>query len=324
MPTTTNYIWDEQNLLAESDGTNTINVVYTNEPQKYGNLISSRISGATSYHAFDALGSTRQLTSSAGGTTDTAIYDAWGNVMNRTGTTAARLLWIGALGYYADAENGQIVVRRRPYAPATARWTALDPADPSVSLNGFAYADARPVTLSDPTGMQAGKPAPSKIRVCCTFDRVCHYCWPFGSHPDTTTRDVSCELPAGIVTPAALAEAANECCSANKPSNNWVNPYIRCGYWTSFGRVGGCAPGSGGKMTCSDELQDFFRKLNSFLNGGAELTDPDDLRLACDVFCQCLFGKKTPMAKSCIGPSFCDPVIAAAEAQLASGSRPIE
>ena len=28
MPTTTNYIWDEENLLAESDATNAINVVY--------------------------------------------------------------------------------------------------------------------------------------------------------------------------------------------------------------------------------------------------------------------------------------------------------
>ena len=42
MATTTNYIWDDQNLLAEADGTNTINVVYTNEPEQYGNLVSSR------------------------------------------------------------------------------------------------------------------------------------------------------------------------------------------------------------------------------------------------------------------------------------------
>jgi hypothetical protein len=64
--TTTNYIWDERNHLAEADATNTINVVYTNEPQQYGNMVSSRISGTTSYHQFDALGSTRQLTNAAG------------------------------------------------------------------------------------------------------------------------------------------------------------------------------------------------------------------------------------------------------------------
>src|SRR5438132_9235880 len=98
----TKYIWDDENLLAEADGNDAIQTVYTNEPQQYGNLISSRISGATSYHHFDALGSTRQLTSSSGASTDTLIYDSWGNVVNRTGTTGLFLLWVGQLGYYFD------------------------------------------------------------------------------------------------------------------------------------------------------------------------------------------------------------------------------
>ena len=66
VPTTTKYIWDDQNYLAEADGSDTINVVYTNEPEQYGNLVSTRISGSTSYHHFDAIGSTRQLTNAAG------------------------------------------------------------------------------------------------------------------------------------------------------------------------------------------------------------------------------------------------------------------
>src|SRR5579862_9607132 len=105
MPTTTNYIWDEENYLAEADATNAINFVYTNEPQQYGNLISTRIGGTTSYHHFDGLGSTRQLTNSAGATTDTMIYGAWGDVANRTGATAISLLWIGEFGYLFDVET---------------------------------------------------------------------------------------------------------------------------------------------------------------------------------------------------------------------------
>src|SRR5262249_2990087 len=131
-------IWDEENLLAESDATNTINTVYTNEPQQYGNLISSRIAGATSYHAFDALGSTRQLVSATAGTTDTALYDAWGNVIARTGTTAARLLWIGALGYYSDSETAAFYVRRRCYDPSTARWMHQDFVW-TIQPNGYLY-----------------------------------------------------------------------------------------------------------------------------------------------------------------------------------------
>src|ERR1700687_799638 len=125
--TTTNYLWDEQNYLAESDATNTINVVYTNEPQQYGNLVSSRISGTTSYHQLDALGSTRQLTNSGGTTTDTMIYDAWGNTLNRTGTTGTPRLWVGELTYYFDGETNLVWVAVRAYEPAIARWCSMDP-----------------------------------------------------------------------------------------------------------------------------------------------------------------------------------------------------
>ena len=111
MPTTTKYIWDDDNYLAEADGSDTINVVYTNEPQQYGNLLSTRISSTTSYHHFDAMGSTRQLTNAAGAVTDTATYEAWGNVVTRTGTTGVKLLWIGQLAYYFDSETRLYWVR---------------------------------------------------------------------------------------------------------------------------------------------------------------------------------------------------------------------
>src|SRR5258708_3192109 len=97
--TTTNFIWDEQNYLAEADATNTINVVYRKEPQQYGNLICTGISGATSYHAFDGIGSTRQLTNAAGAATDTITFDAWGIIVNRTGSVAVVALWTGEFGY---------------------------------------------------------------------------------------------------------------------------------------------------------------------------------------------------------------------------------
>jgi RHS repeat-associated protein len=128
MPTTTKYIWDEDNYLAEADGSDTINVVYNNEPQQYGNLVSARISNTTSYHHFDAIGSTRQLTNAAGHLTDKVIYDAWGNVVSRTGTTGVAMLWIGELEYYFDSEIATFYVRRRPYVAAIGRWTSVDPA----------------------------------------------------------------------------------------------------------------------------------------------------------------------------------------------------
>ena len=36
------YVWDGQNVLAETDGSNATLAVYTLEPKPYGNLISQR------------------------------------------------------------------------------------------------------------------------------------------------------------------------------------------------------------------------------------------------------------------------------------------
>lgn len=155
MATTTNCIWDEQNYLAESDGTNTINVVYTNEPKRYGELISSRVSGATSYHEFDGLGSTRQLINATGGTTDTAVYGAWGDVAARSGSSQVALLWVGQLGYYSDLETGTLSVRERNYGAAIGRWTSMDPRFP-VASNRYVYVTNAPPRSADPSGLDPG------------------------------------------------------------------------------------------------------------------------------------------------------------------------
>jgi RHS repeat-associated protein len=152
MSTTTNYIWDEENYLAETDGANTVNTVYTNEPAQYGNLISSRISGTTRYHHFDAIGSTRQLTNDNGHATDTAIYDAWGNVLARTGLTSFHLQWIGQSGYYYDSENMALYVRARVYNSTTARWLSLDPERITDGVSRYGYSSNSTPNLSDPSG----------------------------------------------------------------------------------------------------------------------------------------------------------------------------
>ncbi len=61
---TTNHVWDGQNILLETNASNVIQVVYTLEPEVYGNLISQSRSGVDSFYLFDALGSTQQLVSS--------------------------------------------------------------------------------------------------------------------------------------------------------------------------------------------------------------------------------------------------------------------
>ena len=174
MPTTTNYIWDEQNYLAETDVNNVVQTVYTNEPQQYGNLVSSRIpiSGmpTTFYHHFDALGSSRQLSTSAGAVSDTLTYDAWGNVVNRTGSTGVVFLWIGLVEYYFDIETGSIYIRARLYAPVVSRWTTVDPSDFVDTANRFVYVANSVVHSLDPSGTITITPIAADLNPDCGDD----------------------------------------------------------------------------------------------------------------------------------------------------------
>jgi hypothetical protein len=60
--------WDGENIIGEADASLVTIVRYTLAPEVYGSLLSQRRSGATSFHHFDALGSTDRLTDSSANT----------------------------------------------------------------------------------------------------------------------------------------------------------------------------------------------------------------------------------------------------------------
>jgi RHS repeat-associated protein len=168
----TRFLWDDQNYLAETDESDEIQAVYTNEPQLYGNLISQyRKSNGVwlpSYYHFDALGSTRELTNAAQTVTDTALYDAWGNILARTGTTKNPFLYVGRLEYYYDEASGLYQVRARDLWALIARWLAQDML-PLMRHNArmYVYASNRPTTGVDPSGK---------------FTIRCDYYWDCGGY----------------------------------------------------------------------------------------------------------------------------------------------
>jgi RHS repeat-associated protein len=183
---TTKFIWDDQNYLAEADASDVIQTVYTNEPQYYGNLISTRLATTSNYHHFDALGSTRQVSTAAEAVSDTLIYDAWGNVIARTGSTAIRMLWIGQVGYYWDPETGLFWVQIRPIGPIAARWLTEDSAEYVDGPNRYIYVRNKPLSEIDPSGMKHGSPSPSKPQppppgpTCSVLLECVHLGLPFG------------------------------------------------------------------------------------------------------------------------------------------------
>jgi RHS repeat-associated protein len=135
--------------LFESDNDKTMTVAYTVGPR--GNLISQRRSGATSYHLYDQLGSTRRLLDSSQVTTDTYSYYAFGEVRTSSGSTANPFKFVGQLGYYSDGATAFDYVRARYYAPGWGRFASVDPVEKGA--RAYVYTDGNPLARVDATGL---------------------------------------------------------------------------------------------------------------------------------------------------------------------------
>ncbi len=167
---TTVFLWDGENILREYDDLGATEAEYTLNPQPYGHLVSQHREAESSFYQFDALGSTAALSDDTGTITDSTFYQAFGQVLAPTGTTANPFQWIGQLGYYFDAETGQQSLRRRQYEPGQGRFNSEDPsseletdARPHSAMdsqdqvdkdeNLFQYASNNPLNFRDPSGL---------------------------------------------------------------------------------------------------------------------------------------------------------------------------
>ncbi|REJ76531.1 MAG: RHS repeat-associated core domain-containing protein, partial [Planctomycetota bacterium] len=162
---TKKFVWDEQNYLAEMDENNDTQVVYTNEPRLYGNLVSQRRGSESRWYHFDAIGSTRELTDAAEVVTATRLYDAWGVPLASSGSTVFPFAFVGQLGYYDDAESLLRYVRARLVAASTGRWTSSDPLK---AIRTYTYADNQPTVLIDPSGLVCVDDNPEAC--CCCVE----------------------------------------------------------------------------------------------------------------------------------------------------------
>ena len=152
----TRYIWDvvSDNVLMETDDAGETTAVYTQEPDRYGELISQHRDGQTSYYHFDGEGNTRALTDANQNIVETATYSAFGEVVEKTSSIVNPFGYKGALGYYTNGETNDIYVRARTYEPSIGRWFSIDPisflsGDPMLYL----YARNSPIGVTDPSGL---------------------------------------------------------------------------------------------------------------------------------------------------------------------------
>lgn len=139
-------------VLEEVEG-GAVRAVYSYGLEMISQTRGSGASWATHYHGYDGHGSVRFLTDEAGAITDTYDYDAFGVLINRSGSTANDYLFTGEQ-YDPDVEL--YYNRARYLNTGTGRFWSMDTAegyweDP-LSLHKYMYVANNPVNLVDPSG----------------------------------------------------------------------------------------------------------------------------------------------------------------------------
>jgi RHS repeat-associated protein len=110
-------------------------------------------SPATSFYGYSAHGNIRFLTDASGAETDSYDYDAWGNLVGRTGGRSNTRLYAGE---ECDPDLGLLNLRTRQYRSEAGRFLTLDSMAGSkrqpITLNRYIYGNDDPVGRIDPTG----------------------------------------------------------------------------------------------------------------------------------------------------------------------------
>jgi RHS repeat-associated protein len=156
---TTNYLVDTNNHTGYAQVVEELQGGVVAKQFTYGHdLISQRCTLPTancslSFYGYDGHGSVRQLTDAAATVTDAYDYDAFGNLIYRSGTTPNDYLYSGE---QFDANLGLYYLRARYLNPASARFWTMDDVSGStwdpLSLHRYLYAHSDPVNRADPSG----------------------------------------------------------------------------------------------------------------------------------------------------------------------------
>jgi RHS repeat-associated protein len=147
--TTTNYLYDDSDLIEEIDSSGTVIARYTQGPRIDEPLAELR-SGTTSFYEADGLHSATSLSNSTGALANTYTYDSYGKLTASTGTVTNPLTYTGR---DFDSETAIYYYRARYYEPATGRFISEDPIRFKGGIDFYSYALSSPTNLTDPMGL---------------------------------------------------------------------------------------------------------------------------------------------------------------------------
>ena len=181
---TTNYLVDSNNLtgfaqvLEEIDGGGNVNRLYTYGTSRISQdqLISN--TWTLSFFGMDGQGSVRYLTDINGNFTDRMDYDAFGILINRTGTTPNEIFFDGE---QLDGNSGFYNLRARWMNTAIGRFQEMDSYEGNqydpLSIHKYIFTKNNPINGIDPLGHDDMEGAGNV---------ACRVLWPADLQPDTS------------------------------------------------------------------------------------------------------------------------------------------
>jgi RHS repeat-associated protein len=162
LQSTTKFVYDGWNVIAELDGANALSRNYVwgtdlsgtwNEAGGVGGLLMITDSTGTHQVGYDGNGNVTALFKASNGTVEAAYdYDPFGNTLQETGTA----LNASPFRYstkYTDSETNLVYYGRRYYNPQTGRFINRDPIEETGGMNLYGFVNNNPANKIDQLGM---------------------------------------------------------------------------------------------------------------------------------------------------------------------------
>ncbi len=154
-PQITNYVYDEQNIIAEYDQNNKQIATYIHGPNIDEPLAAEIRNNRIYYHA-DGLGSITAITNHMGMTVQKYDYDAFGNIKFTPFPQWIKQPYMFTAREF-DTETGLYYYRARYYDAKAGRFVTRDPIGfEGGDVNLYAYVKNNSVNLVDPMGTTCG------------------------------------------------------------------------------------------------------------------------------------------------------------------------
>jgi RHS repeat-associated protein len=153
----TKYVYDREDILFELDENEQIKARYTHGPGIDEPISVDRDTDnngtleTTYYYQYDGLGSVTAITDSSGSIVQTYVYDAFGKIVNQTGSIENPYTYTGREW---DEKAGLYYYRARYYDANTGRFIQNDPIGfTGGDVNFYVYVQNNPVNFIDPHGL---------------------------------------------------------------------------------------------------------------------------------------------------------------------------